>query len=113
MSGRVIPTHASRLTPSAFFQGGFIPDNILYLSYWYNSYDLPIRMALFYTINPLSDMITSFLAVGLLQMRGILGYAGWRWMFLIEGLFTLLIGGMSPTTVLLCHPCLQQSPPSG
>jgi predicted MFS family arabinose efflux permease len=25
-------------------------------------------------------------------MRGVLGYAGWRWMFLLEGLFTLLIG---------------------
>jgi hypothetical protein len=62
------------------------------LSYWYNNYDLPIRLAIFYTINPLSDMITSFLGVGLLQMRGIAGKEGWAWMFMIEGLFTLLIG---------------------
>jgi len=80
---------------SAAFQGGFIPDNILYLSYWYTKYDLPLRLAIFYTINPLANMITSFLAVGILQMRGILGYAGWRWMFLLEGIFTLLIGSES------------------
>jgi hypothetical protein len=53
---------------------------------------LPIRLAIFYTINPFSDIVTSFLGAGLLQMRGVLGYAGWRWMFLIEGLFTLIIG---------------------
>ena len=77
---------------SAAFQGGFIPDNVLYLSYWYNKYDLPIRLAIFYTINPFTDIVTSFLGAGLLQMRGVLGYAGWRWMFLLEGLFTLIIG---------------------
>ena len=67
---------------SAFFQGGFIPDNVLYLSYWYDKYDLPIRLAIFYTINPFTNIVTSFLGAGLLQMRGVLGYAGWRWMFL-------------------------------
>lgn len=77
---------------SAAFQGGFIPDNVLYLSYWYNKYDLPIRLAIFYTINPFTEIVTAFLGAGLLQMRGVLGYAGWRWMFLLEGLFTLLIG---------------------
>lgn len=25
-------------------------------------------------------------------MRGVLGYSGWRWMFLIHGLLALLIG---------------------
>lgn len=65
---------------------------MLYLSYWYDRYDLPIRLAIFYTINPFTEIVTSFLGAGLLQMRGVLGYAGWRWMFLLEGLATLLIG---------------------
>jgi hypothetical protein len=65
---------------------------VLYLSYWYDKYDLPIRLAIFYTINPLTEIVTSFLGAGLLQMRGVLGYAGWRWMFLLEGLATLVIG---------------------
>ncbi|GAA5819982.1 hypothetical protein JCM11251_005434 [Rhodosporidiobolus azoricus] len=76
----------------AFFQGGFIPDVILYLSYFYTKHTLPLRIAAFYTMNPLGDMVTAFLAAGLLEMRGIGGYAGWRWMFLVEGLFTLTIG---------------------
>jgi hypothetical protein len=88
---------------SAAFQGGFIPDNVLYLSYWYNKYDLPIRLAIFYTINPFTEIVTAFLGAGLLQMRGVLGYAGWRWMFLLEGLFTLLIGSESLALVLSDH----------
>ncbi|BGP40232.1 hypothetical protein JCM10449v2_004190 [Rhodotorula kratochvilovae] len=76
----------------AFFQGGFIPDVILYLSYYYTKNELPVRLAFFWSINYIADMATAFLAVGLLKMRGIGGYAGWKWMFLIEGLFTLVIG---------------------
>jgi hypothetical protein len=34
------------------------------------------------------SIIKHFLAVGLLKMRGIGGHAGWRWLFLIEGLLT-------------------------
>lgn len=32
------------------------------------------------------------MAFGLLHMRGINGWAGWQWMFLVEGLITLCIG---------------------
>ncbi|GAA5975659.1 hypothetical protein JCM10908_005233 [Rhodotorula pacifica] len=76
----------------AFGQGGFIPDVILFLSYFYTSYELPIRLAFFFCVNNAGATLTAFLAVGLLKMRGTLGYAGWRWMFLIEGLITLVIG---------------------
>ncbi|KAJ3572306.1 hypothetical protein NPX13_g5094 [Xylaria arbuscula] len=77
---------------SAVFQGGFIPDMILYLSYWYTGKRLPIRLAWFWTASQIVDIGVGFAAVGLLSLRGVLGYAGWRWLFLVEGLFTLLIG---------------------
>ncbi|OTA68676.1 MFS general substrate transporter [Hypoxylon sp. EC38] len=76
----------------ATFQGGFIPDTILYLSYWYTGRALPIRLAWYWMSSQLVDIGVGFSAVGLLSMRGILGYEGWRWLFLIEGAFTFLVG---------------------
>ncbi|KIY73612.1 MFS general substrate transporter [Cylindrobasidium torrendii FP15055 ss-10] len=73
-------------------QGGFIPDVVLYLSYFYTKKELPIRLAFFWISNYLSDIISAFLATGILQMRGIGGRAGWRFLFLIEGLLTLCAG---------------------
>ncbi|KAI5919383.1 MFS general substrate transporter [Camillea tinctor] len=58
----------------ATFQGGFIPDTILYLSYWYTGRSLPIRLAWFWMSSQLVDIGVGFAAVGLLSMRGILGY---------------------------------------
>ena len=79
----------------ATFQGGFIPDTILYLSYFYTGKSLPIRLAWFWMSSQLIDIAVGFAAVGLVSMRGILGYEGWRWLFLIEGMFTFTIGLMS------------------
>ncbi|KAF8217779.1 allantoate permease [Mycena galopus ATCC 62051] len=75
-----------------FLQGGFIPDLILYLSYFYTKHELPLRLALFWMSSNICNIIASFLAFGVLRMRGVLGRGGWRWLFLIEGLITLLIG---------------------
>ncbi|KAI0161970.1 major facilitator superfamily transporter [Xylariaceae sp. FL1272] len=82
----------------AVFQGGFIPDMILYLSYWYTGKRLPIRLAWFWTSSQLVSIATGFLAVGLLSLRGYLGYAGWRWLFLVE--FAVGIGSffLMPTS---------------
>ncbi|KXH51841.1 major facilitator superfamily transporter [Colletotrichum salicis] len=76
----------------ATFQGGFIPDTILYLSYWYTGTSLPIRLAWFWMSSQLVDIGVGFAAVDLVSMRGILGYEGWRWLFLIEGAFTFCVG---------------------
>ncbi|KAJ2915854.1 hypothetical protein MD484_g4575, partial [Candolleomyces efflorescens] len=75
-----------------FMQGGFIPDLILYMSYFYTKNELPLRLTLFWISMHLCTILGSFIAFGVLRMRGILGKEGWRWLFLIEGLFTLLIG---------------------
>ncbi|OJJ50250.1 hypothetical protein ASPZODRAFT_59651 [Penicilliopsis zonata CBS 506.65] len=76
-------------------EGGFIPVIVLWLSYFYTSRELPTRLSLFWTTLSLTKIVTSLLAFALLHMRGIYGWAGWRWLFLIEGFITLLIGLVS------------------
>lgn len=73
-------------------EGGFIPDAILYLSYFYTSKELPVRLSYFYTASNATQILAAFMAFGLLRMRGIMGWEGWRWLFLLEGILTCLIG---------------------
>ena len=76
-------------------EGGFIPDNILYLSYFYTSIELPVRLSFFWVAYQSTSIISAFLAFGILHLRGHHGLAGWRWLFAIEGLLTGLIGVVS------------------
>ncbi|EKM48196.1 uncharacterized protein PHACADRAFT_189236 [Phanerochaete carnosa HHB-10118-sp] len=75
-----------------FLQGGFIPDVILYLSYFYTKNELPIRLAWFWVSNYADQIVGAFLATGILKLRGHNDVAGWRYLFLIEGLLTCLVG---------------------
>lgn len=77
------------------FMGGFIPDSILYLSYFYKKTEMPIRLALFWFVDSMSGVVASFLAYGILHMRGVAGIEGWRWLFLLEALISLVIGVLS------------------
>lgn len=72
--------------------GGFIPDIVLWLTYFYKSRELPLRLAWFWTALSTVNIVGSLLAAGILQMRGINGWSGWQWLFLIEGLITTLVG---------------------
>lgn len=60
-------------------EGGFIPDVILYLSYFYKSAELPVRLSFFWTAYQATYIVSAFLAFGILHMRGINGLAGWRY----------------------------------
>jgi MFS family permease len=58
-------------------EGGFIPDNILYLSYFYTGYELPGRLSWFWVSYQSTQIVSAFFAFGLLRLRGVNGMAGY------------------------------------
>lgn len=76
------------------FQGGFIPDVVLYLSYFYVKTELPLRLAFFWCSNYTVKIVSPFLAMGFLRIHAG-GNHGWQWLFMIDGLVTLVIGLLS------------------
>ncbi|SCV67223.1 BQ2448_5869 [Microbotryum intermedium] len=73
-------------------EGGVIPDLVLYLSYFYKGDELTTRLSFFWVTLSATIIVGSLLAAGILQMGGVHGLEGWRWLFLIEALFTLTAG---------------------
>jgi MFS family permease len=62
-------------------EGGFIPGAILLASYYYKSRELATRLAIFWSTLNVARVISSLLAAGILNMRGVGGHPGWFWLF--------------------------------
>lgn len=90
-------------------EGGFIPDLVLWLSYFYTSTELPIRLSFFWTALNLTTIVASLLAFGIFHLDNAHGLAGWRWLFLIEVCYSLCLQLYLLTKILgtddLCHRC--------
>ncbi|KAJ5624747.1 hypothetical protein N7510_001056 [Penicillium lagena] len=76
-------------------EGGLLPGIVLYLSAFYKRSDLALRIGLFYIAASLSGAFGGLLARGLAAIapRGLA--EGWRWIFIIEGLLTVVCGVLS------------------
>jgi hypothetical protein len=73
-------------------EGGFIPDTILFLSFFYKSSELPKRLTCFWVSYTITTIIGAFLAFGLLHIKDSNGGGSWRYLFAYEGLLTGVIG---------------------
>jgi MFS transporter, ACS family, tartrate transporter len=73
-------------------EAGFFPGVILYLTYWFPQQYRARIIAAFMVAIPVSLAIGAPLSTAILQMDGIAGLKGWQWLFLIEGLPTVLFG---------------------
>lgn len=73
-------------------EGSFSGVFAMYLSYFFTSSELPRRLALFYTNIKLVPTVAPLMAYGILRLRGYQGKEGWRWLFLIEGALSLVVG---------------------
>lgn len=50
------------------------------------------RMSLLYCAAAMSGAFSGLLAAGIAEMKGLGGYNGWRWIFIIEGVLTVVFG---------------------
>ena len=66
-----------------------------YLSCWYRRSEFGVRSALFFASAALAGSFGGLLAAAINQMAGIGGKPGWAWIFIIEGVATVLIAAIS------------------
>ncbi|CRG87099.1 Sugar transporter STL1 [Talaromyces islandicus] len=76
------------LVEAPFFAGV-----LFYLSKWYTKKELAFRMSVFYSGSLLSGAFGNLIAAGILNgLDGKRGMSAWRWLYIIEGSITCLIG---------------------
>ena len=73
-------------------EAGFTPGIIYYISCWFPSSDRARAMSFFYIAAALASVIGLPLSGALLNMHGVLGFAGWRWLYFVEGIPAVLLG---------------------
>ncbi len=74
-------------------EAGFFPGIIFYLTLWYPSEKRASRTALFIAAIPVAGVIGSPVSGATMDFfSGALGLAGWQWLFLLEGIPSILVG---------------------
>jgi MFS family permease len=86
----------SGLAATRFFLGiteaGLFPGVNYYLSCWYKRSEFGIRAAIFFSAAAFAGSFGGLLAAAIALMKGVGGKPGWAWIFILEGLFTVLVG---------------------
>jgi ACS family tartrate transporter-like MFS transporter len=75
-------------------EAGFFPGLLVYLSHWFRQEDRAKAVALFMSAVPISSIIGAPLSGLLLEVKWF-QMAGWRWLFVLEGIPAVLFGVMT------------------
>jgi MFS family permease len=75
-------------------ESGFYPGCIFLLSCWYCRFQVQKRFSGFYLLALLAPGFSNILAWALSLMNGVGGLAGWRWIFIMQGIITICLGLM-------------------
>ena len=73
-------------------EAGFVPGMLLYLTYWFPSHERARAVAKFMTATSLAGVVGGPLSSVLLKLDGVGGLHGWQWLFVAEGIPTVLLG---------------------
>ncbi|KAI1827965.1 major facilitator superfamily domain-containing protein [Xylaria intraflava] len=76
-------------------EAGLFPGINYYLSCWYKRSEFGIRAAIFFSSAALAGSFGGLLAAAIQKLDGRGGLAGWRWIFVLEGLLTIVVSVVS------------------
>ncbi|KAJ3848022.1 MFS general substrate transporter [Lentinula lateritia] len=91
MSHALIKDKGGYLTVIAVTEGGVIPATLIYLGSFYRSTELATRLAWFWGVQTIASAVSGLMASGLLQLQGVSGLEGWKWLFLVDGIITVVV----------------------
>jgi len=81
-------------------EAGFFPGVVCFLMQWFPAECRGRAISRFYIAYPLSVAVMGAIAGPLLGLDGHFELAGWQWLFLVEGLPAIVLGGI----ILVCLP---------
>ncbi|KAG1847112.1 MFS general substrate transporter [Suillus tomentosus] len=76
-------------------EAGLFPGVVYYLTLWYPRHMLQYRIGLFFGAATVAGAFSGLLAFGIGYMGGMEGLEAWSWIFLIEGLATIVVAIIS------------------
>lgn len=74
-------------------EAGFFPGIVFYLSLWVPAQQRTRALTGFLLAIPMAGLLGGPISAALLSLDGLFGIAGWRWLFLMEGLPAVLLAG--------------------
>ncbi|MGO9931716.1 MAG: MFS transporter [Steroidobacteraceae bacterium] len=75
-------------------EAGLYPGVIYYLGRWFPDNHRGRALSVFFAATPLAGVVGGPLGGALLGVSGVLGLAGWQWIFLVEGLPSVALGAL-------------------
>ena len=87
------------------FEAGMFPGLLAQFQAWYRPDEMGRVIAYFFCWSAISGMCSALLTYGISYMDGIAGLSAWRWVYILEGLATVLFSGI----VFACLPDFPKS----
>ncbi|OAL49681.1 MFS general substrate transporter [Pyrenochaeta sp. DS3sAY3a] len=78
-----------------FAEGGLFPGVAYYITLWYRRHECGLRIAIFFSAATAAGAFGGLLARGIMEMDGIAGVEGWGWIFILEGILTVIVAGVA------------------
>ncbi|KAI5463965.1 major facilitator superfamily domain-containing protein [Mariannaea sp. PMI_226] len=72
-------------------EAGLFPGVAYYLTMWYCRHEIQFRQAMFFSAASVAGAFSGLLAFAIAKMDGVGGLAGWRWIFILEGIVTVVV----------------------
>lgn len=76
------------------FEAGMFPGVMAQLSSWYRTDEMGKPITWFYSMANLSGIVGALLVYGISYMNGVGGLSAWRWVYILEGIATMLFAGI-------------------